>query len=47
MSSCFGAISRCGVTACSYFCSGFISGAWALLCDTSCPSAVLQFMLYT
>jgi len=25
--------------ACSCFCSGFISGAWALLCDTSCPSA--------
>ena len=41
--SCFGAISRYGMTACSCFCSGFISGAWALLCDTSCPSAAPIF----
>ena len=31
------------MTACSCFCSGFISGAWALLCETSCPSAAPSF----
>jgi len=38
--SCYDAISRCGVTACSCF----ISGTWALLCETSCPSAAGGFL---